>query len=606
MRYACLLLLACALSAVPVRPQGTPADSYVARAGDVFISEEEFIARFELLPAPRRHAGGESDVAKLELLYSMIAEKLLAQEAQGAGMDREGAMKDAVQEIRKMLARDELYRQEITGHAPVSEAEVVRGIIRAKKQLLVSFIFFDREDEARFVREQMKRPRDFDALRIDSSMNAARDTATVIWGEADPAVEEAAYRLAQGAVSPVVAAGGGYYIIRLKNEQTSPVFGAMQPDALAEKVRTTLRLRKERARLDEFTREFLKDKVGFVIGGNLRKLAEAVLGTARAAGPDTVFMFTPALADSVRKRYKFASTDSLIVINTTVWSVGEVLDRLSVTSLSLHVRSAAAIAAGLHARFRVWVQQELLAAEALRRGLDAVPAIDRRIRMWKEYYLAEQLKGRLKEKVSVNDADVWGYLRAKDPSTPVPQVKIRELRAGSLDGITDALDDLGKGASFESVIRVRSIDPEAKRTGGLTEFFPVTDRYPVGDIASRMHPGERYGPVAVPGGVSYFELVERRDSPAAADTAMAARFAAAREELVKNRQKRLVTAYLAQSAKGRGVDVYGDRVKAITVSPVPMMTFRILGFGGRMFEVPFVETQVDWITAEAPQTRIVP
>jgi hypothetical protein len=36
------------------------------------------------------------------------------------------------------------------------------------------------------------------------------------------------------------------------------------------------------------------------------------------------------------------------------------------------------------------------------------------------------------------------------------------------------------------------------------------------------------------------------------------------------------------------------------------MTFRILGFGGRMFEVPFVERQVDWLTAEVPQTTIVP
>jgi parvulin-like peptidyl-prolyl isomerase len=380
----------------------------------------------------------------------------------------------------------------------------------------------------------------------------------------------------------------------------------MQPDALAEKVRTTLRLRKERARLDEFTREFLKDKVGYVVGRNLKGLSEAILGAVRAAGTDTAVTLTSSVADEARKRYRFASTDSLIVIGSTVWSVGEVLDRLSVKSLPLRAVSAATITAGLHAQFRIWVQQELLAAEALRRGLDAVPAIERRVSMWKEYYLAEQVKGRLKEKVSVNEADVWSYLRAKDPATPVPQVKIRELLSGSLDGVNDALEDLKRGGSFEAVVRARSIDPAARQTGGLTDFFPVTDRFPVGDIASRMHPGDRYGPVAVRGGVLYFELVERKDVPLAGDTAITSRFASARDELLKNRQKKLVTAYLAQSARGRGFMIFEDRLKAITASPTPMMTFRILGFGGRMFEVPFVEKQVDWLTIDTPETRIAP
>lgn len=606
MRSICILVLMCALILPFARSQGTPADSYLAQAGDVFISEEEFIARLELLPAFGRQNRGQADVTKLELLYSMVAEKLLAQEAEGLGLERDGTMKDAVLEIRKLLARDELYRQEITRRSPVPETEIVRGIIRAKKQLLVSFIFFEKEGEARFVRDQMKRPRDFEALHIDSSISAGRDTATVIWGEADPAVEEAAYRLTRGTISPVVAAGGGYYILKLKHEQTSPVFAAMQPDALAERVGTSLRLRKERARLDEFTREFLKDKVGYVIGRNLKGLSDAILAAAHAAGPDTLIMLTPSLADSARNRYKFASTDSLIVIDTTVWSVGEVLDRLSAKSLTLRAHSAATITAGLHAQFRVWVLQELLAAESLRRGLDAVPDIDRRVRLWKEYYLADQLKGRLKEKVSVSDADVWGYLRAKDPNIPVPQVRIRELLSGSLDGINDALEALRKGGSFESIVRARSIDPDARQTGGLTDFFPVTERFPVGDLASRMNPGERYGPVAVRGGVLYFELMERKDAPVAGDTTAASRFATAREELLRNRGKRLVTAYLAQVARGRGFTIFEDRVKAITASPVPMMTFRILGFGGRMFEVPFVEKQVDWLTVETQETKVVP
>jgi hypothetical protein len=64
--------------------------------------------------------------------------------------------------------------------------------------------------------------------------------------------------------------------------------------------------------------------------------------------------------------------------------------------------------------------------------------------------------------------------------------------------------------------------------------------------------------------------------------------------------------YLSQEAEQRGYAVYEDRFNKLTVSPIPMMTFRKLGFGGRMFEVPFVEKQIDWLNVEPPGNKILP
>jgi hypothetical protein len=36
------------------------------------------------------------------------------------------------------------------------------------------------------------------------------------------------------------------------------------------------------------------------------------------------------------------------------------------------------------------------------------------------------------------------------------------------------------------------------------------------------------------------------------------------------------------------------------------MTYRILGFGGRMFAAPFVTRQVDWIEVENPEKMPLP
>jgi hypothetical protein len=37
-----------------------------------------------------------------------------------------------------------------------------------------------------------------------------------------------------------------------------------------------------------------------------------------------------------------------------------------------------------------------------------------------------------------------------------------------------------------------------------------------------------------------------------------------------------------------------------------MMTFRILGFGGRMLAVPFVTPELDWLGVDVPKGNTVP
>jgi hypothetical protein len=40
-------------------------------------------------------------------------------------------------------------------------------------------------------------------------------------------------------------------------------------------------------------------------------------------------------------------------------------------------------------------------------------------------------------------------------------------------------------------------------------------------------------------------------------------------------------------------DVFTDRPRMITVSPIPMVTFRVVGLFGKLLAIPFVEPQLD-------------
>ncbi len=74
-----------------------------------------------------------------------------------------------------------------------------------------------------------------------------------------------------------------------------------------------------------------------------------------------------------------------------------------------------------------------------------------------------------------------------------------------------------------------------------------------------------------------------------ADTTVAAKFRDARAELMSLKARRQVSLFLAKAGQERGFEAYTDRLSQMKVSNVPMLTYRFLGFGGRMFAVPFVD-----------------
>ncbi len=105
------LLLALALWAVSARAADQE-EPLLGRAGEAPITERAFRERFELTPGLNRHRGARLETDKQEVLYSMIAEKLLAQEALARRLDADSLYQRALSEVTKLLARDALYRRE--------------------------------------------------------------------------------------------------------------------------------------------------------------------------------------------------------------------------------------------------------------------------------------------------------------------------------------------------------------------------------------------------------------------------------------------------------------------------------------------------------------
>lgn len=85
---AVLLGIQIGLSQFEYQGRELPVDT-VATIGTQAISAADFLERFELMPWPKKDVKSRIEYTKLEFLYSLIAEKLLALEAtnQNIGTD---------------------------------------------------------------------------------------------------------------------------------------------------------------------------------------------------------------------------------------------------------------------------------------------------------------------------------------------------------------------------------------------------------------------------------------------------------------------------------------------------------------------------------------
>lgn len=582
-----------------------PPPNVLARAGEMFVTEKEFLQRFELLPALQRSRKSRLEESKLELLYSMIAEKLLAQEAQRRKLDQDSAFVACFDEVRKLLARDQLYREEVRSKVSVSETEVRRAIAEALREILISFLFFDKEEDAAFVRKQIKTEHDFDRMRIDSSLHAVRDTATVIWNDAEPAIERAAYRMKKGEISGVIKASTGYYILKVERTTSNAFYASLQPSVLYERVSLKLRARKEEARLNEYVAETLKNKAGYSRPGPFKRLGLAIEKAFSKTPVSGKVALSSLMVQEIQSDCRDVLNDTLAVAGTRMWTVANVLDQLYTKGFNVDSTSVKSLPALLNRQVRMWVQQELLAQEALRRGLDQYPEVREQLDMWRDSFLAQWMKLAVKRQISVSDAEAMSFLQRSDSANIVPRVRIRELKTSTLDHMQQALSELDAGKDMEEVILRWCSDPDLRQRKGIWDAFPIFEHSPIGELAWQMTPGQRYGPLKDSTGFVYFELLSKESKGEGGDTAFAARLETAKKELFRMKEKRTLTLFLAQTGAEKGFDVYQDRLMKLEVSPIPMMTFKIIGFGGRMFAVPFVDPQIEWLDVSPPSGKIV-
>jgi hypothetical protein len=128
----------------------------IASVGNEVITADEFKERYELTPQLNAGMHGGEESAKKEFLYSIIAERLWALEAESKGLNKSELITSTYKAIEKMYVRDALYREEILDKVNLSDPYLAEAFQRSAKILNLNYIFSNDSNEIEIIDQQLK------------------------------------------------------------------------------------------------------------------------------------------------------------------------------------------------------------------------------------------------------------------------------------------------------------------------------------------------------------------------------------------------------------------------------------------------------------------
>jgi hypothetical protein len=496
-RYSIIALFFCTslLPALQLRP-----DDPLVKIGNITITRQEFINRYEMTPAINRRKG-ESESDKAEFLLSMIAEKILVLKAQQEGWNNDTVLNNAVKEIEQLLVRDELFRKEVQDKITITDAERQMGMKRSLNDMKVYFLYAKTKEGAEFLSSQIAKGKPLESFSFaeDSSDEfEGPDSAIARWGDVDERMEQVIYNLELNGTSGPIQLDDGWYIVKLMGKTVTVLVGEKERKGQMEKVESVFRKRKEQKRMTEYMNSTLKQIRTDVQAKYLKSLVFHLWDIAQQKFPvrndTTLFFVDKGVMEELRRRMKDTLQKTFVTFPHTAWTLERTLEKIVSTNLATVKPSLTKIRLDVEQRLKDIIDQEYLVQAGYKKGLHQSAAVQKDLNVWRDTYMAQIVKNRIEDTIVVTQDDI----------------------------------------------------EEAKRV-----FY--------------------------------------------ADTAIVNNNGAAREKIFQLKTSDAFDRYIGNVANDAEITFFEKNFNDTKVTGTTTLVYRYLGFGGRMFAVPFVVPQTGWI-----------
>ncbi len=588
-------------------------DVPLAKVKDIIITRKEFVSRYELAPMLERTIASQTSSNKMRFLISMIAEKLLVQEATERGLLTDSLYQLSVNSVERSLVRDELYRREVSNKIRISDPEVAEAIRASQVDYKVYFLFASTKEGADFLAQQLRHGKQLETMWISPDTTKqfeGPDSAIARWGEVDERMERVIYRMKLGQTSEPIQLDDGYYIVKLMGKSVTILEGDQDRKDLRDRVEKVLRKRKEEKRMFEYMSEALKTEKAQA-NAKLFLDVTAVIGSLQhdVSPRDTTkqFILTASFADSIRDKMKFAWDSVFVLFPHTHWTLGETIEKMSVSRFYVDNPTPIRIRKAFDQRIRDLIDQEHLTQRGYRNKLNLSEAVRRDLKVWRDYLVADRFRQVYRDTVSVSAADIKrliSFYHADEANSIL--VKFRHIVVDSLTTASEVTEKLRGGLPFIDLMYRYSNDEPSLRLIGKEEYLARSSIGPLKKIIDSLSIGEYSDPFQTNGGYEIVYLLDRKYATLRGRDSLLLSDQDVRTEIRKGKLQAFLNQSLGKYANNYNVEIYGKNLEATEVTHIPAMVYRFLGFGGRMFAVPFLDIQLEWINNWDRKDAILP
>lgn len=392
LRAAVVVVLALAAAGCTREPK----PAVVATVGKLAITAEEFRDRFELNPRLLQYQNPE--YAKVPFLGALIAEKLLALEAEQQHLAPPARTLAFLEQIKREATIEAFHRREVAARIEVSEAELRQAYARQRRVLQIQSASFKTRQEAEQFRQRVLAGETFpQALApVLAGSRPQVDTMQVRWGSAAPAIEDELFTLKAGELSAPIPSLGEYYVAGLLGETVDAFPTEADFQEKREAIARNLLKRKRSAAFAESFKQMMIGKRTAIPPERFKflveRLEELFLGQAAAGRQPNPSPLSQQEFSRAEAGLAAHWQEVLVTFDDgSTWTMREFLQRLSVGRQSLDFSQRRSFRFSLRQALLAMVEQEYIYKEAARRGLDQSAEVKGEVAMWRDNLTARHL-----------------------------------------------------------------------------------------------------------------------------------------------------------------------------------------------------------------------
>lgn len=565
----------------------------VAKAGSVSVTKEEFVKRFELSPHPRPDKDFDSIKIKRDFIKTIIAEKLLAQEAIKKGFDKTKEFADSYNFMRDFYLRDMLYSKEVKNKVVLPEADLAVGKERIRRTITSKFIFSTDEKEITDIYESITKGASFDSiLATRPEKEEQKNAAEVTFGSMHPKMEDAIFNLTPEQVTPIIELKEGWYICK--------VYSVSVKNTLEEKdyskVKRVVGERIEDKVYQDFYKMFFK---GIVVNAD-RKLFNSLFDAidlflkgnkSTLIAHKNKFTIYEVEIEKIKKLLKEKDLDlAFIKFEKKPITLNAFLDHMKLTGFDFLRIESGYLRRRLNSYISTYIQNQIVAREALKRGYDKLPEVAEDLQIWKDNYLSNLMMKQNFKDQAVTDEEAYSFFSKNSGMMPKPdEVRFAKIVTDDLGIIQKVLEGAERGEDFTIMKKQYSKSDENDE-----QYYLLNQQGNLWQALASMKIGEIYGPLKLEEGFAVIKLLDKRKGKKEQIESFEEAKPQLKNMLQTQKMYKQLDEVTAKLALENGIQINEKLLNTIKVNMINMIVYRRFGFGGQQLAVPYAPNFSSW------------